>query len=670
MGILYIDPQSGKLQQLIPLGATTSGLGDGGPVSSAKLRAPSSIAIDYQDRLLIFDYDRIRRVDFSASPPTISTFIGGGASTADTIATPNGINLSTLNMQLAQLGRNPLMPLPNGDIWFFSEVYGYGNRQRIRHYRASTNDIVSIYLTGNLTVASGYSANLSNLNCGNGDFSLQFDPATSAVTFMSASLRAPFTGNCVAPASGNSYYFNVPIDPLTGAALAALPSASSFVGSENSFAMQVQAKGGKIYVIDRNVSQLRRYDSASDTWVTLAGSGVVGSCPDNTIATSCAMDLVAAFVDASGNIFMLDRARIRTITGGKIVTIAGQDPSFGDGGLAINARFGTVWSVAQQSTDSALVLLDPVSSRIRKFSRGGIITTIAGNGGYGAPALGQVATGQPIRPYQNYANYTNIVLDPITNDLIYPTNSGFSLGRLSASTGTWSVLAGGGPTAAYLAANGTIGTQINFQGQGSVIQAIGGNSVLVGTYSFVNNLNSYYELVEIGLNDQKLNVALGNLNQGSTGAYCSDGTFATACPNIPAPGGQLVGHPGSQLGSFDSTTSKWLMMDYDQRTIKAFSRGGTISTWATFSTPANNYLAMRFGNQPYIYYCSTSGRIVLKNVTTNAEFTLPWAIPSAKCTSYNMVFDPNTNSLIFPFIQNGLYGVAELLNADPASNGF
>ncbi|RYE91206.1 MAG: hypothetical protein EOO75_09090, partial [Myxococcales bacterium] len=69
---------------------------------------------------------------------------------------------------------------------------------------------------------------------------------------------------------------------------------------------------------------IKRLNPVTNAWVIVAGSGTTGSCVDGTIATSCNMLPLTAFVDANGSIFFNDRGRIRTIIDGKVVTLMGQ----------------------------------------------------------------------------------------------------------------------------------------------------------------------------------------------------------------------------------------------------------------------------------------------------------------------------------------------------------
>jgi len=101
-------------------------------------------------------------------------------------------------------------------------------------------------------------------------------------------------------------------------------------------------------------------------------------------------------IDLNGNIFVADRAnhRIRRITpNGVISTVAGSSNSggfSGDGGPGASARLNAPQSVALDAAGN-LYIADTFNQRVRKLSPDGVITTIAGNGsasdgGDGGPA--------------------------------------------------------------------------------------------------------------------------------------------------------------------------------------------------------------------------------------------------------------------------------------------
>ena len=104
-GLMRIDVNDGRYRQYIPVTGSTNV----GPVSSATLRIrPRRIALDYNDGLLIYDYEQILRLDLKTE--VLSVFIGGGSTLADNTPATSYAFTAPTNFDAA----TTLMPLPNG----------------------------------------------------------------------------------------------------------------------------------------------------------------------------------------------------------------------------------------------------------------------------------------------------------------------------------------------------------------------------------------------------------------------------------------------------------------------------------------------------------------------------------------------------------------------------
>ncbi|HVY93190.1 MAG TPA: hypothetical protein VHA14_10590, partial [Bryobacteraceae bacterium] len=105
---------------------------------------------------------------------------------------------------------------------------------------------------------------------------------------------------------------------------------------------------------------------------------------DNGPATSAQLSgAQAVAVDNSNNLYIAENARIRKVTNGNIITIAGNGTEgfTGDGGPAVSAELNYPRSIAVDSA-GVVYIADTSNRRVRKIA-GGIITTIAGNGDSG-----------------------------------------------------------------------------------------------------------------------------------------------------------------------------------------------------------------------------------------------------------------------------------------------
>ena len=155
---------------------------------------------------------------------------------------------------------------------------------------------------------------------------------------------------------------------------------------------------GNLYVADTDRNRIARI-APSGGVSTVAGSGDFyrfGFSGDGGPAAGAGLSFPRSVaVDSAGNIVVADTGnhRVRKITNGIIDTIAGNGSwSFsGDGGPATVAQLGGPAGIAFDEVGN-LYFSDLGNHRIRRISREGNITTVAGNGtagnsGDGGPAL-------------------------------------------------------------------------------------------------------------------------------------------------------------------------------------------------------------------------------------------------------------------------------------------
>ena len=131
---------------------------------------------------------------------------------------------------------------------------------------------------------------------------------------------------------------------------------------------------------------------------TVAGDGTAGYMGDTYVpATSTALKSPQGICkDSSGRIFIAEEQnyRIRMIdTSGNISTVAGTGVTgySGDGGLATAAQLSRPLSVYADSSGNIFVA-DLDNNRIRMFTVGGNISTVAGTGTGGYSGDGGLAT--------------------------------------------------------------------------------------------------------------------------------------------------------------------------------------------------------------------------------------------------------------------------------------
>lgn len=169
------------------------------------------------------------------------------------------------------------------------------------------------------------------------------------------------------------------------------------------FAVGFANDGGVYFVEMAKGERLRKVDSTGRV-VTLAGTGVAGDAGDGGPGPKAAFNgMHCLAVGPDGRVYLADtwnnRVRRFDPKTGTVTAFAGTgEKGFaGDGGPALKARFGGVYSVAFNPAGTALVLADLDNRRVRRIDTAtGTVTTVAGNGQKGVPVDGEPAVGQPL----------------------------------------------------------------------------------------------------------------------------------------------------------------------------------------------------------------------------------------------------------------------------------
>ena len=154
------------------------------------------------------------------------------------------------------------------------------------------------------------------------------------------------------------------------------------------------APDGDLIVADSLNDRIRRVDAPTRIITTIAGSGENGYDGDEKPATEAALNTPDAVTAApNGDIYIADTLnnRIRMVdhATGFIHTVAGDgetggDGPIGDGGPATSAHL-FMPSDVQMASNGDLYIADMQHNRVRKVdARTHVITTVAGNGVFGA----------------------------------------------------------------------------------------------------------------------------------------------------------------------------------------------------------------------------------------------------------------------------------------------
>jgi sugar lactone lactonase YvrE len=140
----------------------------------------------------------------------------------------------------------------------------------------------------------------------------------------------------------------------------------------------VRDKAGNLFIADTFNSRVRKV--SPDGIITTAAGGGFNGLGDGGPATGAQLDHPKALaMDASGNLFIADRIRIRKVSAsGIITTVAGSGKEqgvLGDGGPATDAIIGPEGIAVDNAGN---IFFADTSNRIRRISAAGIINKVAG----------------------------------------------------------------------------------------------------------------------------------------------------------------------------------------------------------------------------------------------------------------------------------------------------
>jgi large repetitive protein len=645
-GIITIDQNDGKQKIFIP--ATGVSSGDGGPAVNATLQFATKITLDYQNRLLIHDRNRIRRVDLKAEVPTIETIIGGGSDTSATVANPLSLQISSMGDGDWASATIPFFALPNGDIYFHSD-YGYKEWNqpdfRLRVYSAATGQITSRYFTG---TGDAWKPTQDLSKCRISSAGIRFNPANSTLTGATAHIwyHPGWTGCEHTTTNIVRAHFN----PTTFVAIPSTDDAYRWWHQPHYTGMT----GDLFVMLDRNYVMRMNFDG---TYTRVLGSGTQGECADGTPATSCNLDIQNLFVTTTGKFYFTDRGVIRTIEeNGNVKTLFGQKLSYGDGVNALNARMSNVTKTYLLSNGK--IIANDAVGYMKEFTVEGNINIIAGDGSAREVNTTVAANGSPL------INGANIAVDRSTGEVYtwYKWNGYGSYVKLNRSTGMWEHVVGalsGGTH--YTVGDGQPGLSIEGQNGGSIygIPLSFENGKLVTSAmqlvigAWENGMLKTYDAAD----SYRQAHLLGNIGPGADGREVCDATTPVPAANCKVPHWDTI-----RDAQWDATGGRWIIAGVyggpENQIFEVFPGGNIRQIYQTQNAIHDSFLFRREGGAEVLYYC-TGTRLRKVNLTTQTESAMDWSMPTLSCRGTAMSYNATNNSIIFPFEQNGLNGVGE-----------
>jgi sugar lactone lactonase YvrE len=155
-------------------------------------------------------------------------------------------------------------------------------------------------------------------------------------------------------------------------------------------------QANNVYIADHGNHRIRVVH-ADGTIETLAGNGQEGFSGDDGPALEAKLSSPwSVTVDCKGGLLVTDigNNRIRVIhADGRIQTVVGDGKSEfrGDGGPAVAASINSAVAVAPDCRTQSLYIADTGSDRIRRVNQEGVIQTVAGTGAFGLKGDGGTA---------------------------------------------------------------------------------------------------------------------------------------------------------------------------------------------------------------------------------------------------------------------------------------
>ncbi|MFY0593159.1 SMP-30/gluconolactonase/LRE family protein, partial [Roseivirga sp.] len=191
---------------------------------------------------------------------------------------------------------------------------------------------------------------------------------------------------------------------------------------------------GNVYVADSFNKRVRKIDAAGNV-TTLAGNGSSG-VDDGPGTSASFMELFGLVLDAAGNVYVSDQAAntIRKITPtGDVSTFAGSGSAGSTNGQGTSATLRYPRGLGIDAFGNIYVA-EPANNLIRKITQEGIVSTFVGSGTFGA------ADGQGTEA--SFSGPTGIAVDELGN--LYVSDASSSKIRKITSAGYVSTIAGSG----------------------------------------------------------------------------------------------------------------------------------------------------------------------------------------------------------------------------------
>jgi len=487
-GTVYVtDAADHRVRSISPLGAisTVAGdgsagfSGDGGLARNARLNSPYGLALDRDGSLYVADLGNAR-IRLISTDGRIRTVAGGGE-----IAASDSTEGSAATALRFKSPRN-VLPDTNGGF-YFSDFDAH------RVYYVDFRGVAANFAgTGN----PGYGADNvpANRSALRNPAGLAFEPQGGLVIVESGSQRLRRVARGTVSAYLSDALRNHPLYSPTGiafdaagnlyladaratGALKRTPQGEVTALAVSGRSVAADPRGGAYYAWNTSVY---RVDAANKVTLTAgAAAGTIGELTGDggPAETARLLSPSAVAYDRDGNLYIADERahRIRRVTrSGVITTIAGTGKAAfsGDGGQASKAGLNAPRGLAFDA-DGYLYVADSGNHAIRKIWPSGLITSVAGNGFKGSAGDGGPASAALLNAP------SAVAVDP-NGDIFFADTANHRIRRINRS-GVLTTFAGNGTAGLQYDGSAAVFAQLNeprglaFDGAGNLYIADSGN---------------------------------------------------------------------------------------------------------------------------------------------------------------------------------------------------
>ena len=508
-GNVYVaDSGNNTIRKVTGDGVVTTPAGSAGQSGSAdgtnnmaRFNSPSGVAVDSAGNVYVADTGNstIRKVTGNGVVTTVAGSAGQSGSTDGTNSTalfknPSGVAVDCEgNWYVWDSGNNPIRKITSGGVvTTLAGSAGQGGSADGTNNAALFKNPsgVAVDSVGNLYVADAGNKTV-RLVTSNGIVTTLAGMAglSGSVDGTNGTARFSYPYGVTVDSAGNvyvtdAYNFNIREVTGNGVVTTLAGSAGQFgsvdgTGSAARFFVPtgVAADGaGNLYVADSGNSTIRKV-TGSGVVTTLAGSAGQPGSADNPVSAARYYSPNGVALDSAGDVYVADtyNSTIRKVTSdGGVTTLAGSAGQSGSAdGTNNTAQFNFPYGVAVDNAGNVYVA-DSGNNTIRKVTRDGVVTTLAGNAGQ--PGSTDGANGVALFNYPSGVAVDiagNVYVADTGNNTIRKVTSGGVVTTLAGNPGQSGSADGAGNAASFYLPNG-----VAVDNAGNVYVADTGNNTI------------------------------------------------------------------------------------------------------------------------------------------------------------------------------------------------